>query len=570
MDNVYNQEEFERNSIQSVPAGYIDGAANDLFRFLGSFWRNIHEGTGFVRGLQNARGIKLAQFYLDLIESLKLQDRNGAPVFHRELWKPLVIRLSSRDKTTANVVKTGDSVELAEEGLQPSGEFEGYEIEIGKMAKARDYVAYPVHEDIVSISGIADNIVSPKTVLKAGVDFEYRDGAVIFPKDRDPFGKGSGFSPYDVVDDDVDAKPDVELVLWASDALIDRNYISDHVSYALGIDCPSNDIAKRIVNAGWDALNCGLTPELIRSLLAAMANIPVIQEPEETVIKISVEDDCKTVKTDRHAYTVSPKANLRKSVKLGSVLHRGEFLDESIKVYPFLNNIESVRDNYEYGDGIEEDIPVIDIPGSILSTGSANGLFVEWSRTPLVFNGIDSRGHRKLSFKMGGLEEDVEKFWEDTWQRAEEEGIDIEPMFDVDADGKVSPAEFFLKYFIGGNTIVVTIDRNQLDDASMLRNPMFFGLLGSAVPSGSRMFFIEHENDASEDYDFAAEAEDEADEFAQMEASDDYGYEDEDEYDDYSDLPGMKGRRIPSYEDEVQIKFVRSIKRREERTGGLE
>ena len=70
MTDVYNRGVFERNSIQGVPKGYIDSAATDLYRFLGSFWKNIHEGRAFVRGLQNVRGIKAAQFYLDLLESL--------------------------------------------------------------------------------------------------------------------------------------------------------------------------------------------------------------------------------------------------------------------------------------------------------------------------------------------------------------------------------------------------------------------------------------------------------------------------------------------------------------------
>jgi len=592
MINVYNKDTFERNSIQDVPPGYIDDAANNLLRFMGSFWKNIHEGREFVKGLQRVRGIKVAQFYLDLLESLKLQDRNGIPVFHRELWKPLILRKSQRNQAQENMLAIGGDFVL---GPQPSGSKygEGTDLEIGKLANLDNYVTYPVEGDIASIvSGITNNVINPTVSYKVDSDFPSKDGNVvymngtlIFPLDMDPFAEDSRFEVYDVVDDIRDESiPDQEVVLWASNVLIDHNFISNHMSYALGIDCPSTDIAKRIINAGWDSLNCGLTPELIRTLIAAILNIPVIQEVEEQVLKVTEENGNHIVTTDKHVYTVYGKATLRDCVKNRELLHRGDLLDQAIKIYPLLTDVSEskLEGTTEYSDILKTDVPVIPIPRAVLRTKTSNGLSVDWTPADILWDGdYDANDHRKLYFKINGPDEDVKAFWEDVWENAEKDNIDLDDIFadceytdDEQSSSESSssdeppwqiiPAAFFLQNMLGANTLIITLDRDQVEDASLIRNQMFFGIINKVMPSSMRLFFIEHTEIGDEHDTYTLDEPEGEGEYAVgvTDEAKDYALEDiaDDEF-LYNELPGIKGKRLPTYEDQIEMKFMRNRKR---------
>lgn len=586
MTNIYNKTIFENNSIQSVPSGLIDQEANTLFKFLGSFWRNIHEDRTFIQNLQKVRGIKLAQFYLDLLESLKLQDRKGAPVFHRELWKPLILRRSKQDTSQENLLKLSDGAAI---GPQPEGSKygEGTVLSLGSFTALEDYVTYPVEGDIEAIvSGITNNIINPTVTYSVDTEFPsqnivYTNGTLIFPKDKDPFGENSEFEIYDVIEDSDSAditKLDQETVLWASNTLIDKNYIADHLAYALGVNCPSTYIVKRILNTIWDSVTGGLTPEFLRSILAALVNIPVIQETSEQVIDIiTKEDQTKEVKTDKHTYTIYKNAVLRDCVKIGAELHRGDLLDQSIKIYPLLSEPtqDKIDGTVEYASILKQDIPVISIPKTLLRTRTANGLAVNWEPTDVLWepDNYDKNNHRRLYFNLGGSEEDVQAFWEDVWEYTEQHNIDLDEIFEAcepevtnigddsaeEPVWQVIPAAFFLKHMLGGNTLIITVDRSQIEDISLLRDSIFFNLLNEVLPAGLRLFFIEHlqVGDDKDTYTLSGDSPS-AEDTAEM-----YALEDIDEDDDfyYNDLPGIRGKRLPTYEDQVELKFFRNRKR---------
>ena len=559
MENIYGQDLLERNSIVAIPDGYATNAGNTLYSWLGSLWRSIHRGDDMVRGLQQARGIRLAQLYLDILEAAKLQDRNGLPVFHRELWHPIVLRLSQRNKAQENMLNIGE--EGADIGPQPSGSVYGEDtvLEMGKLANYENYVTYPLGNNIAGVSAsIVDNILNPTVSMEYGKnDFLFRNNSIIFPKENDPLAPGSAFDKVDLPDF-VDGKPDVEVVLWASDVLINKNYLAEHLSYPLGADAPSSDIVKRILNAAWSSLASGLTPELLRTFIAAMLNIPVIQNERETVISIDVSDDEQLVSTDAGVYRVSPRAKLIDSLHSGMVLRRGDLLDESLRVYPFLNNIRSADGSggsSSSPDGqsavdtgfsvpLEQDIPSVVLPSDILRVRTKYGIYAMWGLSEVKQYDSDPN---HLYFDLGGTEEDVEAFWHDIWDRAESDGKEMKDLIGEKGD-KISPAGFFLKNFIGANTLFVVIDRSQLDDISLLRDPMFFGMLNSVVPSAIRLFFVEHrsvdEDEAnldslSQEATFLAAALPEVDEHVEE-----------------AGLPGLVGRGA-SVGDRVMMRFIR-------------
>lgn len=550
MDNIYGQDELSRNSIVELPEGFAEKSGDTLYSWLGSLWRSIHLGDSMVRGLQKARGIRLAQLYLDILEAAKLQDRNGMPVFHRELWHPIVIRASERDTAQENMLDMGDGAVIGPQTDPESPYGQGTVLQMGRLANYKDFVTYPIGRDVVSISAsIVDNIVNPTVVLnRTDGDFEFRNNSIIFRREADPLAIDSPFEKYDVpgVDPDDPKKSDIEAVLWASDVLIDKNYVADHLSYPLGASSPSSDVVKRILNAAWSSVTSGLTPELARTFMAAMLNIPVVQNDTETVIDIVSSDEAQEVRTDKCLYRVSPKAMLGKWVYSGAVLHRGDLLDESLRVYPLLNVPQARKTDFSIP--LEQDIPSITLPSDVLCAKTEYGVYSMWGNKVVKRSktspGTDEYPH--LYFDIGGTEPDRDAFWRAAWDKARDAG---KSMADVigEEGAIVSPAKFFLENFVGANTLFVVIDSGQLDDPSLLRDPMFFGMLTSVVPSAMRLFLVEHRPVCEDEMEIG-----DAQETTFLAAA----LPTEVEHVLEGALPGLEGRG-PSFGDRVQMRFIR-------------
>ena len=505
MENIYEQTEQERNSIVQIPDGYAAKAGNTLYSWLGSLWRSIHKGDDMVRGLQQARGIRLAQLYIDILEAAQLKDRNGAPVFHRELWHPIIIRRSKRNKSQENLLVIGGDADKVIGPQRVDSEYgPGTTLQMGRLGTLEGFVTYPVNAEIAGGAlSIVDNIIKPTVSMKSGVDFVIRNNTIIFPSENDPLADGSPFERDDlpnIIDNDGTPGSDVEAVLWASDVLIDKDYVADHISYALGADAPSSDVVKRIINAAWSATTEGLTVELIQTLVAAMLNVPVIQNETETVTDISGEFEGKTlvatvVRTDKGSYRISPKAKLRETTKTGAVLKRGTLLDKTVRFYPRLN-VDSTLDS-EISEELKIDIPSVVIPPEILRVRTNYGIFAMWGDSK-VKQADDDKNH--LYFDVGGDPDDVEAFWKDVWKKSASDGIPMESIIG-DKDASVSPAKFFLRNLVGANTLFIVVDTSMADDASMMRDPMFFDMLSDVVPSAMRLFLVEHSSVSEDEAD---------------------------------------------------------------------
>ena len=542
--DIYGHDEMEANSVVALPDGFAKDAGDTLYSWLGSLWRSIHKGDAMIRGLQSSRGIRLAQMYLDLIESAMLQDRDRMPVFHRDLWHPIRIRLSKQDTSQENMLKIGDGGKVI--GPQPEGsEYgEGTVFSMGKMALFQDYVTYPLDTDFAGgAASIVDNIVNPEVSLENGVDFWIRNGSIIFRKEDDPLGDESPFEKYDV--DAGTGRPedtDVEAMLWASDVLIDRNYISNHLSYALGADAPSTGVVKRILNSAWSALTSGLTPSLARTMIAAMLDIPVIQGESEVVEDISYLDDGSTlVRTSRGVYVVSPKSMVRAEIHPGSVMKQGDFLDDSVRIYQHMNSSDISRLRAQ----MEIDVPSVCVGPELIRAGTKFGVYATWNPSEVV-QADDDPSH--LCFDLGGDPEDVMAFWKDVWRDARSRGVEMSSIIG-DAGSTIVPAEFMLRNLVGANTVYVTVDTSRIEDASMMRNPMFFDMLSSVVPSASRLFVVERRSVGDDDVeDLGDRSSDDGCIYAALPR-----YVDRVE----SGFPGEVSGRAPSFSEHVSFRFVR-------------
>lgn len=551
------------SSTPSVPPESGSVIANTLFKWLGSFWSDIYEDDGFAKSLQSARSLRAAQLYLDILEAANLKDRSNAPVFHRERWYPIVVRRSWRNTSKSTALKLGSKEDAKLGDQNPNDEKDrvypkGTVFRLGgKEYSFKDIVVYPVSTDIKKIpSCIVDNIAAPKVVLHSNTDFLLMDGALALVSKYDPFGDGSPFPKFELDPDDPDGPVDYETVLWASDALFDKDLVYGHLGYAIGLPTESTELYKRVVNAVWNTVSDGAAPRMLKALLAAICGVPTIRNEKERVEQILRLKDRIQVVTDKEVYTLNPEAELRPSVKPGSVLGMFDTIESSVKVYPYVTDTSKMEGYTEFADKFESDVPVLDLPPAFFRSDVEDGFSVGWDERDIVCHGFDKNGNPKLSFQLEGSELDNDIFWGDVWSTYEDLGVSMESCFDgylddtLYADGKtvgrISPIKFFLRHLVGANTLIITIRTDTIADDAPLYDPKFFATVRECIPSYVRLFFIEHESVRSTKEDgYEYDMED-----ASSEEEDVYAFE---ESFDEARLTGKRGFRA---KDAVNARFV--------------
>ena len=491
-----------------VPMDMLASSANTLFSWLGSFWTDVYEDDGLVRNLQAARAIRMCQSYLDALEAAKLVDRANAPVFHRERWFPIIVRKSHRNSGKSTVLKLGSEKD-AVLGEQPSGVFpEGTVFKLGSSNyKFSDIVVYPLDRSVVKIAScIVDNIAKPSVVLKAGSEFSVIDGCLVLPSEMDPFGDNPRFFRYEL--NEPGTGEDEESVLWACDTFIDKDYVSGHLGYAMNLDASSTEQFKRIVNAAWNVVSEGAAPKLVENLVASLCGVPVVSSDNERVVAVLDTDDGWQVVTDREVYNLPYGAVPARSVEAGAVLNRFDMLDDSVHVYPYITDVDRISGYSEFFEGIEDDIPLIDLPPAYIRSGVNDGFSVGWDERPIYCRGFDSNGNPKLMFRMDGSDEDNDVFWSDVWSSYEKSRASMEktfrdnlddghrsgavPFVDGEQCGSITPIRFFLRQLIGANTLIITVRTDAIPETSPLYDPMFFATLRGCIPDHVRLYIIEH------------------------------------------------------------------------------
>lgn len=533
------------SSIPPIDAQEVSSVADKLYDWLGSFWSSIYEDRDFVRYVQGARALRVAQLYLDVLEAAKLLDRSDAPVFHRERWFPIIVRKSSRNTADSTILKLGtkseavlgdqnpeDSNGEADEGsIYPPGTY--YTLG-GKKISFKDMVVYPLDGSIKDVmTCIVDNIAEPNVFLRAGTDYAVLDGAIALKAEYDPFSGESAFPVFNV--DLEGGGQDQESVLWACDTLVDKDYIRGHLGYAIGLPTESSDGFKRIVNSVWNSVADGATPKAIQALIAAICDVPTVKNDSETVETILLLDDGGyKIITDKEVYTLPKYSQLHPSVHAGTTLHMFDLLDDSIRVYPYVTDVDKISGYTEFSDKFRDDVSAIDMPPALFRVSLDDGFSVGWNKRSIVCHGFDANGNPKLGFRLDGSESDNELFWEDVWSTYEKLGTSIESCFEgyisdtMYAKGKtcgsIVPIKFFLRQLIGANTLVITVRTDVVGDNAPLYDPKFFKTVRECIPSYVRLFFIEHESvgldDSDEESVDLAESDDEENEYAYEESFD--------------------------------------------------
>jgi len=552
-----NRTRIPAESKSSIPAdtgGAHDADADTLFDWLGSFWSAVYKDPDFIKTIQSSRAIKAAQLYLDMLENLKLHDRENAPVFHREIWHPVVIRKSQRNTGSKNMSRLtrlssvdaeGNEVPRIQLGDQQSVVYPPCTVlELGSVkAEYSGMTVYPLageSSDLKSVlTCIVNDISSATDMLSSGKDFAILDGAIAFSSQRDPFtGDNSYKWPKFEVKGASGEPDDEEVVLWACDAMFDRDFIRRHLGYAMGLPAKSSEVYKRVVNAAWNAVASGATPLLLRSLVASICGIPTVKEEGEKVERVyRFVDGPIQVVTDKNVYDFPKGTKLRKNVKTGAVLKRFDTMDKAIRVYACPSDVHRLPAYSDFLDDFDEftaDVPAIDLPPALFRTTVSRGFSVDWDLRDVVYCGDDANGNPRLRFSIGGSVEDEDAFWNGVWARYEAsgkdmkdclEGINYDKIYTVGAVWcQISPMEFFMRNLIGANTLIVTVRTDTLAEDAPLYDPKFFGVVKESIPAYIRLYVIEHSAVSPDKYSLSS-VKDEADAYVGYELEDQVSFQ---------------------------------------------
>ena len=563
---VPNRTSIASESVNSFPADTSDESAKNagtLLEWLGSFWTEIYENPDFIEYMQGARALRVAQLYLDLLENLKLEDRENAPVFHRERWHPIILRKSQRNTGSKAMFK------LTSDGTIVYGEQTheiypgGTKITLGGVAtNYKNMVVYPLDSESKDLKDvltcITNNIAKASVVIGKGTGFVILDGAIAIAEELDPFEgeRADEFPKFEIVAENPEDN-DVETVLWASDAMFDKDLIYTALGYVMRLPSRSTEVYKKVVNAAWNTVASGCTPLLLRSLMACICGIPTVKEEGEVVERILHNEDGSTqVITDKNVYTFpSEYTELRKDVVKGVKLKRFDTLDKAIRVYACVDDTSKVANYSDFLTDFEEftaDVPIVDLPPALFRSDLENGFSVGWPEEDVVCVGFDKNKNPKLMFHLEGSEMDEDIFWQDTWASYEEAGVSMETCLQgTEYDkifapgkvcGKISPMKFFMHNLIGANTLIVTVRTDTLADDAPLYDPKFFGVVRDCIPAYIRLFVVEHETVYEDKFDAGVSTDDEAD----MNV-----------YEEYEDKVTHEGRGFkPKYTDRVDSKWV--------------
>lgn len=482
----------------ALPVADFVQDADTLFRWLGLFWSGLYEDPDFLKRLQGARSVGIAQAYLNLMETARLLDRNRMPVLHRERWYPLVVRRSQRDSGGAAKLRFGMQPTPVF-GPQESEDFpSGSKFAFGAGASFAGVYTYPLSEPAASVVCITDNIAAPGTVLVRDRDFTLQDGSIVLRRGDDPFADASTFAVAETGDD-------VEAVLWGCDVMVDKDFVYQHAGVVLGVNTPSTEHFKRVINAVWDLVNCGASPELLTMGLAAICGIPVCLSDGETVEAIATFEHVTTVITSAGAYEVQPQAEL--AVAVGDVLAKGQPLTGGIRVYGPLTSAVLAQPSL-----LRTDMPVLPLTPEFFAVPLAYGLSAGWDPVPIKSAGTDVNGNPKLWFPLQGSEDDVQAFWNEVWRRSEAAGISLQTCFqDHISDtvvgnteavwGYVEPLDFMLRNLVGANTVFVALDTDALgtgEERALV--PAFVTLLRKTLPAYVRLFVVQRKSVGPDEY----------------------------------------------------------------------
>ncbi|NDD52301.1 hypothetical protein EBZ39_00215 [bacterium] len=299
------------------PASDLD-RGRALVATLGTFWSRIYSAKDQIQSYTTAVAVLAAQNYRNILETVWSLSRFDVPIFHTEYWVPLVIRKS--ELTTAPVVNNFFDDDSEKFDLT-SSLFNGV---------ARTNLFYfSLPKNLVGLRHVFNKIIYPTVALAENIDYAIDSKNRLIAFTENPFDN-PGFLRRSTA---VNGKSDEEIVLWGFNGSFDYENVFNQFAYAVGIRLKSSQGFKDLTNAVIDGLiSGGATCADLDLALAAVCDIPLTVDDEETVEVVDNDTHGLFVATDKHLYRFGSRAEAivvpGQKVRAGTQMIRGFEIDE--------------------------------------------------------------------------------------------------------------------------------------------------------------------------------------------------------------------------------------------------
>lgn len=356
-----------------------------LLAALGSFWASTYEGREQVASFVAGKAAVERQSENDFLELLNCLSRYTTPIYHRDLWYKLVLRKSELAITPSNLTHYDGTATYNGERV-----YDRY--------VSRDWYFYPLNETIKSAGIVVNRFTEPSLIWTATNEYVIEDGGIAFainPFDDARVAKRPVFKDGEVID--------YEAVLWLFNCDQDFDILYRQYGYVIGMRLSSSAGYRDLLNAFFDALIGGMTELQHRLAFSAMTGIPVVKESTEVVEDLVATPQEVLVITDQHVYKYHPQTT--PTVAVGDVVARGDTLTNALQFWNFNRGV------------LPSDIKSIALGrGQLYSCFYSDLIFLNKS-VPLVVDANHPSGYTKLSFQLGGLPQDVERFFDELHTR---------------------------------------------------------------------------------------------------------------------------------------------------------
>ena len=423
----------------TYPSRDLDRAAK-LVTYLGSHWAGTFEGKQEMQNLAYVRSQLETQTEQQRDEAIATVSRFELPVLHTDLWAQLVLKETEMNGEEVALHRYGAG---AVYGNQPTtGEQYQYGIPHGI-----GLYSFVLPTDLRVAPIISNRLTAPSVTLFAGLDY-YVDtirGALHFrenPFENDLIAKRSVFEGDTLVDR--------EVSLWVFRGQFDLDYIFQHFGYVLGIELPSTQSYKNLLNAIWDGMVEGGDYDSVNGAVAAIADAPVVLETEETVAAVFKDSAHLVVATDQHVYRYNIAAEA--AVSVGDTVRAGDQLSNAYVIHEFHQGLAPAA------------LHALTLDEGFLIEGYYGGLTFRNASTPLV---VDTTGvFTKVSWDLGGWPGDVIQFFDDLHERGVAAGETLAHLLDERTNkvgepgasnlpATINPLEFLAENVLRNNAFVV-------------------------------------------------------------------------------------------------------------------
>ena len=238
-----------------------------VLRLLGTLWSQNYKNNGPHLATVEVNLDLLKQAQVDLQEAIDCADRHTTPVYHTELWLP---------------VRLKEGVPTQIEGLR-------------------------------ELPMLFNRLTAPSLVWHSGIDYDLAaDGVISFRESpmEQPLVPTWG------------EKGDREALLWSVGAKFDRNYLSRHFGCLVGLEKPSSENYRDLLNAIFDTWVLGTTQATLLALANALLGVPLAQKDGEVVQVLYFDARGPFVATDAQIYRIP--ADAVACAQRGHRLYRGE------------------------------------------------------------------------------------------------------------------------------------------------------------------------------------------------------------------------------------------------------